>query len=300
MFVPSVSLAMLLPQHGPITPKQPHFSASQPPLFRPEADRVELEQGALPNCQLLAVLLGMSRKPLTARILDGMIAPQPDGSFQVTFEGKAPIRITPDELEHEFERRVKASPQLPLGEEVQLSEDERVRALYDQGLLPAHATADTGIRILELAYAKLEKRENPALYPNIPDSKAILVYRHPNYHQNIVAVLEAFLKQKNWTIERLLVSRFSLNSTLDQLASTAPKGLLFLNTWAQGRGGERTAYLEAGMLLKKGHSYFVERINPSQRTVLLRDPQNSRIGLEVPYDELPSIGRHFIVAQPTA
>lgn len=271
-------------------------------LFSNGVDQLHLSQGNLPDCSVLAVILGLSRNPYGARILEEMILPLANGDYHVTFPGEPrhPVIVRSEELKHDFVRHVEMNPQLPFPDLPPQSVQQRVQKGYDLGHSPGHATGERGARILEIAYARLQKQLDPGAYRRVADSNVLGVYKHPNYHYKIKEVLKTFLNR--WVIEELNVpgpdQLPALERMLNIIAWGGPDCGLFLNTHSKGRGGQSTKHLEPSGMLKKWHYYHVARIDRENRTVLLRDPHNSRLGLEVPYEEIAEIGHYFTLIEP--
>jgi hypothetical protein len=104
-------------------------------LYPNGIDKTHFAQGGkVEDCMLLAILFALSRNRQGADILGDMISCKPNGDYIVKFKPfpQFPITVTA--------REAQSNP-VPQGER-----------------RPPHVLGDPGIRILELAYAKLRKR----------------------------------------------------------------------------------------------------------------------------------------------
>lgn len=232
---------------------------------------INIFQGGIPDCQTLSTLYALSRNAAGADLLQNSIIILPDGTYQVVFPGHPTIKI-PVSAE-ELQQRPKT--------------DGRKRSLVSGNL---------GIRIIERAFAKLNKIIYPKRYADVSLQDIMQIFLHPKYHYNPAQSMKDLT---GWKVKQLVAGKsFKTSRSFRQeakekpdLIKTVSKLLDTLATAPQkyiavvGTIPGKKEFLDPGCLLIAFHDYAVESIHPEQKTITLHDPYNTRIGLTLSYED---------------
>ena len=135
------------------------------PLFPNGTDNISFNQGQYNDCQFLSAVNALSKNPAGAKLLEKMITMQ-DGAYKITFNKfpNNPITVQKDEAAS----KVALSTGIPAALNVKVPRNR--------------VEGDLGMKLLELAYAKLMKTVYPDKFKHIPDNEALSVFLDPNYH----------------------------------------------------------------------------------------------------------------------
>lgn len=316
MHQPVLSLLLAVDKNRPrfgLSPASVDVDKASRRLFPQEAREIQLTQGRLADCQLLAPLYGLSRNPEGCRVLAGSITLLSNGDFEVHFK-KYPHRS------------------------VLVQAQEIMRQPLQDGRLP-HVDSTPGVQVLEVAYARLMKLLEPEKYIDIPDDKVLGVYGCKQYHYDPETVLRDLT---DWSVQKLRIRDDDGNENPDQtreamasLARFARNPELFVivaesnvlkpspnkirqlqDAFAAISGDAETQTLkrliqtifkpwelkdkagpvDIGGKLPSWHVLSVESVNLDCQRIYLRDPHNTKIGLVLDFDDFFEKFRAITVA----
>lgn len=239
-------------------------------LFPSGVGHFNLAQGRLNDCQVLSSLYVLSRNPISRDILKNMIAPQDNGDLVVTFKKypDTPITITPAESR------------------------QKKRIDYEGRTGPKrrpHVTSnDKGVRILELAYAKLMKARHPKRYQDVAEDKPLDVFLHPKFHYDERIVMDDFT---GWKTNDMLfkpngeITPADKQAILDVFTEYAqdPDGHIMC-VYTNARSEEGLSRLDMGNKISAFHVMAVDNIDLNTETIFVKDPHDTEVGLYMNFD----------------
>lgn len=287
-------------------------------LYPNGVDQLIIRQGQLPDCQLLTVLYALSTIPQGQAILKRMISLTPDGDFVVRFKkypGR-PITVSRQEVyrkpRNKFSQRAKqadadlgirilevAYPRLM--KEVSPSAyanipHDRILSLYEHNCYhqnPIRVLDDiTGWNVEYLTFRKNSHHE--ATYREAMEQQLSALAENPQ-SRLLLAASNVTEKQPNY-IKRLH----------DAYAKVAdPRELALLEkviakTFNDDELADWNYSVDPGRKLPGYHLLTVAAADRNKRTVELRDPHNTAIGLILSYEDFFKQFRGIVVANVPA
>jgi hypothetical protein len=232
--------------------------------------KLKMAQGSIPDCQILTAIDTVANHRIGHKILSKMIDKQADGKYKVTFP---------------------RFPQLPVWVDLR-SQKSKLAAKGHQF-----------VKVLEIAYAALQKQLFPEVYAKHPDDNILSLYcDRKRYHYNGKI---AFRDLTNWdaaliffngTDEKgnVLTHPEKFEKQLNRYARDPEKYIL--NVWTLERRNPKQPYLDPARKYVAWHTYSVRKINPKARELVLADPHNTDKLLVVPYSDFFKYFRGVTVA----
>lgn len=256
---------------GQCTPAQ-----MQAKLWPQGIENTEFFQGKIPDCQLLTPIYLLSRHPEGRRILEEMITQKPGGQYEVTFKKYPHQPITVSSYEARKKR-------LPEGE-------DRTNQVI----------GDFGLRILEVAYARLMKTLNPRKYADVADNQIVELYNHKAYHSDENVVLKDIT---GWRGEDILFKKGQRiiakkrDRALKMLERKAHSSHSYIVTaYSNLRSRKDVKHVDLGRKLSAWHVFGVEKVDLNDQTVYLRDPHNTQVGLSLRFPQFFKYFRGMVVS----
>lgn len=219
-------------------------------LFPGGAGKLNFYQGYLPDCQTLVAVWVLSRNPAGARMLESMIKIRPEGGYVVTFPKypHLPVPVSAKEV-----RRKKSSKTVD---------------------------GELGVRVLEVAYARLMKLKDPEKYASVRDSSILKLYDHDDFHYDERIAIQ---DMSGWPV-REIFSKGHRTEVLNALARFAAHPDRYVMTAFTKDWGDKKDFIDKGDKILSGHTFGVESVDPVNQVVSVRDPHNTKIGFHFTYD----------------
>jgi hypothetical protein len=295
-----------------------HFQGAMPSTF---PRRINIKQGAVPDCQLLTAIDALVNHPEGYKILNQIVKVQPDGSYKVTFKRfpNLPIIVRPQSqprpktlIDHirVFAKRQgialtrsqaqwyqKLLKETPTGRLVIDPEDHaQLQGVFEKmpkGMRTFHSFVHGSpmVKVLELAYAQLQKKLFPDVFAHIPDDDIMTLYfDRDKYHYNGKI---AFRDLTGWDAELVFFNMDAegnmmehpekFESQLNDYSRQPEKYIL--NVWTLPRPKPDQMYVDPGQKYPAWHTYSVHKVDSTRREIIIKNPHESSKPLVVPYDD---------------
>ncbi len=239
-------------------------------FFPNGVDNIHLAQGRLNDCQLLSSIYILSRNPVGKQIIKNMIDVQENGDLVVTFKKYPDTPVTITRAESRQKRFI----------------DYKGRTGPKRR--PHVTSEDKGVRVLELAYAKLMKARHPKRYKDVSSDKPLDVFIHPKFHYDERIVMQDFT---GWKTNDMLfkpngeITPKDKQAVLDVFKDYAndPDGHIMC-VYTNQRPEEGIRHLDMGNKISTFHVMAVDNIDLNTQTLYVKDPHGTKVGLYMDFD----------------
>jgi|GEM_PF-4771903 len=248
-------------------------------LFPKGVDKITFNQGKYPDCQFLVAINVLSKNPDGVDLLRKIIEIK-DGAYKITFQKypDKPVFVTNDEIASQLTKS----------------------SVTPERLYRSRVEGDLGMKILEVAYAKLMKTAYPEKFQQIPDDEILTVFLDPNYHYTSEIALEDITGWKVKTIianggnipeesQSFLEESESKPDLLDKIAqyldflAKEPDKFVVV---ACTKGNKHNAdYLDSENKFFAWHDYSILKINQEKREIIVSNPHKKNHELTISYDD---------------
>lgn len=221
--------------------------------FYCDIGEIELKQGNVEDCYLLSTIYAMSRNSYGQKLLKDMVRVDESGNYIVTFYGKKPILVAPNELDGQKR-----------GDREKIS-----------------VSGDLGIKAIERAYGKMLKAKT-----FMSGSVATMFCRIDDGGW----MNEALEKMTNLSCERRKVAGINIERTLTTFSHSKDKYILTCSTYYQGKYGKDKDYVDPQLQFVSNHAYAIEKIDVKNEKITIINPHDTRKSYTISWSDF---GKYF-------